>query len=236
MSATTGPGDGSRNNEGEANSVTVREHLYKVLVIGEFGVGKTSIIRRYTEGYFSPNYKLTIGVDFALKSIEWSKNVKVNLQLWDIAGHERFGHMTRVYYKYAIAAIIVFDLSRPATFDSVLKWLDDVNSKVMLANENPVPVLLLANKCDIDDVSLETEKLNRFCQERNFIGWYPTSAKTSQNIEDAMNFLVEHILSLPSGAQQPGEHMTMTTSVTNSADESNFDGIEEKEKSSGCCN
>ncbi|GFO00851.1 ras-related protein rab-32 [Plakobranchus ocellatus] len=58
------------------------EHLYKVLVIGEFGVGKTSLIRRYTEGYFSPNYKLTIGVDFALKSLEWDNNTKINLQLW----------------------------------------------------------------------------------------------------------------------------------------------------------
>ncbi|KAJ8309112.1 hypothetical protein KUTeg_013986 [Tegillarca granosa] len=66
-----------------------------------------------------------------MKNIQWDDTTKVNLQLWDIAGHERFGHMTRVYYKYAIAAII---------------WLNDVNSKVMLANEEPVPVLLLANK------------------------------------------------------------------------------------------
>eukprot|EP00105_Crassostrea_gigas_P021112 XP_011440133.1 PREDICTED: ras-related protein Rab-32B-like [Crassostrea gigas] len=129
-----------------ASKESRQEHLYKILVIGEFGVGKTSIIRRYTEGSFSPNYKLTIGVDFALKLVNWSDNTKINLQLWDIAGHERFGHMTRVYYKYAIAAIIVFDLSRPATFDSVSKWLGDVNSKVMLANEQSVPVLLLANK------------------------------------------------------------------------------------------
>jgi Ras-related protein Rab-32 len=97
------------------------EHLYKVLVIGDYGVGKTSLIRRYTEGYFSPNYKLTIGVDFALKTVEGEDGKKVALQLWDIAGHERFGHMTHVYYKYAIAAIIVFDLGRPATFESVIK-------------------------------------------------------------------------------------------------------------------
>ena len=66
----------------------------KVLVIGDYGVGKTSLIRRYTEGYFSPNYKLTIGVDFALKTVEGEDGKKVALQLWDIAGHERFGHMT----------------------------------------------------------------------------------------------------------------------------------------------
>lgn len=200
--------------DGTAAAVTgPTEHLYKVLVIGEFGVGKTSLIRRYTEGYFSPNYKLTIGVDFALKSLEWDNNTKINLQLWDIAGHERFGHMTRVYYKYAIAAIIVFDLSRPATFDSVLKWLEDVNSKVMLANESPVPVMLLANKCDIEDISVEVEKMNSFCKEKNFIGWYQTSAKTGLNIDECMHFLVEHILSLPTGAKKPRERMTNSMGV-----------------------
>ncbi|KXJ19153.1 Ras-related protein Rab-32B, partial [Exaiptasia diaphana] len=114
---------------------SVQENLYKVLVIGEYGVG-----------YFSPNYKLTIGVDFAQKVIDWDESTRINLQLWDVAGHERFGHMTRVYYKYAIAAVIVFDLSRPATFEAVSKWYSDISQKVMLTNEKPIPIILLANK------------------------------------------------------------------------------------------
>ena len=89
-------------------------------MIGDYGVGKTAIIRRYTSGEFTPNYKLTIGVDFAVKKLVRDSS-SITLQLWDIAGHERFGHMTHVYYKYAIAAIIVFDLGRAATFDSVAK-------------------------------------------------------------------------------------------------------------------
>lgn len=188
---------------------TVVEHLYKVLVIGEFGVGKTSLIRRYTEGYFSPNYKLTIGVDFALKSLDWDENTRVNLQLWDIAGHERFGHMTRVYYKYAIAAVIVFDLSRPATFDSVLKWSMDVHEKVMLANEQPVPLLLLANKCDLPDTVLDADMLDHFCKENKFIGWFGTSAKDDTNVTDAMSYLVETILQLTSEGQKPQEHISV---------------------------
>ncbi|RUS79917.1 hypothetical protein EGW08_012305 [Elysia chlorotica] len=187
-----------------AAAVTGRtEHLYKVLVIGEFGVGKTSLIRRYTEGNFSPNYKLTIGVDFALKCLEWDNNTKINLQLWDIAGHERFGHMTRVYYKYALLSnkMCMYCFESP-------QWLEDVNSKVMLANEDPVPVMLLANKCDIDDITVEVEKMNNFCKDKNFIGWYQTSAKTGMNIEECMQFLVEHVLSLPSGAKKPRDRMT----------------------------
>lgn len=181
----------------------VQEHLYKVLVIGEYGVGKTSIIRRYTQGYFSPNYKLTIGVDFALKVIYWDEKTKINLQLWDIAGHERFNHMTRVYYKYAIAAIIVFDLTRPATFEAVLKWHWDVSQKVMLTNEKPIPVLLLANKCDLEDYPYDERKLNQFCQEHGFIGWLPTSAKEDKNIDEAMQLLVQAILSVSGESKKP---------------------------------
>ncbi|XP_072031718.1 ras-related protein Rab-32B-like [Amphiura filiformis] len=192
-----------------SNQKNVTEHLYKVLVIGEFGVGKTSVIRRYTEGSFSPNYKLTIGVDFALKSLEWNDSTRINLQLWDIAGHERFGHMTRVYYKYAIAAIIVFDLSRPATFDSVLKWFTDVNQKVMLANEQPVPILLLANKCDLEETAIDSSMLDGFCRQHKFIGWFPTSAKENINIENAMQFLVRRILELTEEAQKPDEHISL---------------------------
>ncbi|KAG0018509.1 rab32, member RAS oncoprotein [Podila clonocystis] len=74
----------------------IREYLYKILVIGDLGTGKTSIIKRYVHNIFSMNYKSTIGVDFALKVIQWSPDTVVRLQLWDIAGQERFGNMTRV--------------------------------------------------------------------------------------------------------------------------------------------
>ncbi|KCV67253.1 rab family, other, partial [Fonticula alba] len=98
---------------------------YKILVVGDYAVGKTAVIRRYAHGQFTPQYKLTIGVDFAMRHVTRPKpdgtEENVQLQLWDIAGHERFGTMTHVYYKYAIAAIIVFDLSRSATYDAVLK-------------------------------------------------------------------------------------------------------------------
>jgi Ras-related protein Rab-32 len=103
--------------------------------------------------------------------LDWDDATQVSLQLWDVAGHERFGTMTRVYYKYAIAAIIVFDVSRPATFEAVLKWRDDVNSKVMLANDAPIPCLLLANKCDISGVNIDKKLLDAFAKEHNFIGW-----------------------------------------------------------------
>lgn len=129
-----------------ATSTEKREHLYKILVIGELGTGKTSFIKRYVHQFFSQNYRATIGVDFALKVLYWDQNTVIRLQLWDIAGQERFGNMTRVYYKEAVGAFIVFDVTRSATFDAVIKWKQDLDSKVQLPDGSPIPCILLANK------------------------------------------------------------------------------------------
>lgn len=144
----------------QTNSSTLssekREYLYKILVIGELGTGKTSFIRRYVHNFFSQNYRATIGVDFALKVLNWDQKSIIRLQLWDIAGQERFGNMTRVYYKEAAGAFIVFDVTRNATFDAVIKWKQDLDSKVQLPDGSPIPCILLANKVNgMSDVWIE---------------------------------------------------------------------------------
>ncbi|XP_022243809.1 ras-related protein Rab-32-like isoform X2 [Limulus polyphemus] len=174
-----------------------REHLYKILVIGELGTGKTSIIKRYVHQFFSQHYRATIGVDFALKVLNWDTNTLIRLQLWDIAGQERFGNMTRVYYKEAVGAFIVFDVTRIATFDAVMKWKYDLNNKVHLPDGSDVPCVLLANKCDMPKEGIVNipSQMEQFCQDNGFIGWYLTSAKDNINIEDAVKCLVSNILS-----------------------------------------
>jgi len=172
-----------------------REFLHKVLVVGDIGTGKTSIIRRYVHNVFSQHYKCTIGVDFALKVINLDENTIVRLQLWDIAGQERFGNMTRVYYREAVAAFIVFDITRTSTFEAVLKWKEDIDTKVFLSNGDKIPVVLLANKCDIIDNKgvNNSALLDEFCKENGFIGWFATSAKDDIGINDAGNFLIKAI-------------------------------------------
>ncbi|XP_071780748.1 ras-related protein Rab-38b [Centroberyx gerrardi] len=176
-----------------------KEHLYKVLVIGDLGVGKTSVIRRYVHQTYSTNYRATIGVDFALKVLNWDSET-VRLQLWDIAGQERFGNMTRVYYREAMGAFIVFDVTRPTSFEAVTKWKEDLDSKLMLANGQSIATVLLANKCDQgrDEFTNNGIKMDQFCKDNGFVGWFETSAKDNLNISEAANFLVKHIMATES--------------------------------------
>ncbi|XP_059398535.1 ras-related protein Rab-38 isoform X2 [Carassius carassius] len=111
-------------------------------------------------------------------------------------GQERYGNMTRVYYREAVGALIVFDVTRASTFDAVQKWKDDLDLKVSLGNGKPVPTVLLANKSDQSRESLRSQipKLDTFCKENGFVGWFETSAKDNTNIETAAKCLVDHIL------------------------------------------
>jgi small GTP-binding protein len=176
---------------------TPKEYVYKVLVVGDIGTGKTSIIKRFVHNIFSEHYKSTIGVDFALKILHWDNTTTVKLQLWDIAGQERFGNMTRVYYKEAVGAFVVFDVTRTSTFDAVAKWKNDLDQKVTLPpDDRPIPVVLLANKSDLPrDPALKTpQMLDKYCEENGFVGCFETSAKNNSNIEKAAKALVAKIL------------------------------------------
>uniref|UniRef100_A0A8C1TRL9 RAB38, member RAS oncogene family n=1 Tax=Cyprinus carpio TaxID=7962 RepID=A0A8C1TRL9_CYPCA len=109
---------------------------------------------------------------------------------------ERFGNMTRLYYREAMGAFIVFDVTRPSTFEAVTKWKEDLDAKLSLSTGKHVAAVLLANKCDQgrDVLTNNGIKMEQFCQENGFVGWFETSAKENINIDEAAHCLVKHII------------------------------------------
>lgn len=211
--------------------------VLKVLVLGDPATGKTSIIKRTITNSFSDLHKPTIGVDFHFRKFEINGN-SIALQLWDIAGQDRFGALYRIYYRDAFGAMLVFDLSRPETFHSVLKWKREIDNKVTLPNGSPLPVVLLANKSDLPDSRVDKEQLDAFCKEHGFIGWYETSAKTNHNIEESVKGLVTNILSHPDAFEAhrlKAAAATTAGTVSLADDKAAKDKAKDAPAKGGCC-
>lgn len=178
----------------------LRQVNFKILFVGDYGVGKTSIIRSYIDGKFSSNYKVTIGVDFALKTIVWKNNEKINLQFWDVAGNERsYKFLTSAYYRYASAAIIVVDSIVPNYIASIEQWATGLRHNL----DSSIPIVIFVNKCDLPVSRIDKQVLDQVCKEHNLIGWFSVSAKTRENIEEAINFAITQILCSKSQQQSP---------------------------------
>jgi len=168
------------------------------LVIGDVATGKTSLIQKYVHKTFVENHHATLGVDFSLKRVR-VEDTLLNVQLWDIAGQERFIGLAPTYYKHAVAAIVVFDITRKPTLDNARKWKEDVDDKVFLRNGDNIPVVLFANKWDLveeneSNRAVSDEELDNFCHDNHFVGWFTTSAKTGLNIKKGMNFIITKVM------------------------------------------
>jgi len=167
--------------------------LYKLLVVGEAGCGKTSLVRRYVNRVFSDNYRVTVGVDFHLKTVEQQNGDMVTLQLWDVAGVERYGQMMRVYFHGAVGAIVVCDAQRPETLQLAGKWKEEIDSKVWLDEEGTrLPCLLLVNKIDLGE-EMSRETVQSFVEEHGFTAAHYVSAKTGEGVEEAFEDTVETV-------------------------------------------
>lgn len=174
--------------------------IVKILVIGDVATGKTSIIHRYVYKQFEEQHRPTLGVEFALKKLKVNEQ-KYNVQLWDIAGQERFIGLAPAYYKKAEAAVIVVDVQNRKTLENGIAWKKDVDDKVYLRNAEPIPVILFANKwdliedgsCTVDEKALERE-LEAYTEKHGFVGWFSTSAKSGRNIKEGMTYLVSKVV------------------------------------------
>ena len=126
-----------------------KEHLFKLVIIGDASTGKSSLLRRYCENDFTDKYTCTIGVDFQIKILKMSDQGIVKLQIWDTAGQERFKVMTKSYYRSAKACLIVYDITRRETFENVKAWAEQYSQSN--SQQSKQSVLILGNKKDLED-------------------------------------------------------------------------------------
>ena len=166
------------------------DQIFKILLLGDAGVGKSSIILRYTKNEFNASMVSSIGVDFKTKDIIVNDK-KVKLQLWDTAGHERFRTITTSYYRGAHGIATVFDLSERESFEHVEKWLEEINK---YAKEN-VMRFLIGNKSDLVDKRQVTYEEVRALANRLNIYYVETSAKNNINISDFFQIATKNYLS-----------------------------------------
>jgi len=161
----------------------------KIIIVGEPAVGKTSLVKKFVSGQFSKDYRSSIGTNIFIKKINLENIGKTTIQLWDIAGQERWINMRRSYYSGAKGVLIVGDLTRKNTFDQIVKfWVPDVKQYCELT-----PIVLIANKNDLKEEINEIE-INTLGQQINAIGIFTTSAKTGENVEMAFKIISEHAI------------------------------------------
>ncbi|MDX1798951.1 MAG: GTP-binding protein [Candidatus Lokiarchaeia archaeon] len=163
------------------------EFSFKIILIGPPAVGKTSLLNRFVHNEFDLSYKLTIGVDFLTKTLEYEPSNKAKLQIWDIGAQERFKFLHRSYYDGAFGALVVFDLSRQQTFSGMKTWISEMHS--ILADD--IPKVIIGNKSDlISDIGQVVDKneVKEYSENQKSI-YIETSAKTGENVEKAFKEL-----------------------------------------------
>ena len=167
------------------------EFIFKIILIGNSGVGKSSILQRYIQKVFDDNYSCTIGVDFFMKSLNIGEK-SIKLQLWDTAGTEKFRSITTGYYRGANAAFVVFDLTSKKSFNALNEWIQNYYKYSNPDSEKNV--VLIGNKSDlIEEREITEEEINNFVKDNN-IKYFETSAKDGKNVDECFYYISEKLM------------------------------------------
>jgi len=180
------------------------DYLFKLVLIGDSGVGKSCLLLRFADDSFTDSYISTIGVDFRFRTVNIEMKT-VKLQIWDTAGQERFRTITSAYYRGAHGIIMVYDVTNYESFEHVEEWLNEVNRHASEATLK----LLVGNKADLaDDKKVDTDEAKQFAENLK-ISFLETSAKNATNVEAAFLTMAKQLIeakeSLGTSAKtQPG--------------------------------
>ncbi|CAM6127153.1 unnamed protein product [Calypogeia fissa] len=208
------------------------DYLFKVVLIGDSGVGKSNILSRFTRNEFSLESKSTIGVEFATRSINVD-NKLIKAQIWDTAGQERYRAITSAYYRGAMGALLVYDITRHITFENIERWLKELKDHT----DANIVVMLVGNKSDLRHLRAVSAEDGQAFSEKEGLFFMETSALVATNVENAFKQILTQIYSVVSkkaldvGEDQPngnGVGAGTTISVGNKDDVSPVRKV-------GCC-
>jgi len=171
------------------------DYMRKVVMIGAGGSGKTALVNRFLTQKFSEEYIVTIGSQFAVKTVSVEsangRNVVVKLLVWDLAGQQRFDFIRGSYYRGSKGALLVFDTTRKSTWVELPKWIQETED----ALGERIPIILLANKVDLVEHRVITKEMGlQFVEEHGLTGYLETSALSGQNVEEAFYILAKNTL------------------------------------------
>ena len=164
------------------------DYIYKIVLVGDSGVGKTNLLLRYLKNKFDQNSKATVGVEFGSKNITIDNSI-VKAQVWDTAGQERYRSITSAYYKGSHGALVVYDVTKIESFNNVDKWISDLRNNT----DEKLVIMLIGNKIDLEkERTVKTEEGQEKSNE-NEVAYIETSALDSRNVEKAFESIVTKI-------------------------------------------
>lgn len=163
--------------------------IFKVVVAGAGGVGKTALIQRYVTGTFIEDHKMTIGAQFSIKDIELENNEKVRLQLWDFAGEERFRFLLGDYCRGASGAFVCYDITDYATFEQIPEWL-----RIIRKNAGMIPIILVGNKYDLPNHEVELETADQYSEQAKCLMNVFCSSKLNLNVQDMFTAMAKWLI------------------------------------------
>jgi len=169
--------------------------LLKVIILGDSGVGKTSLMNQYVNKKFSNQYRATIGADFLTKEVMVDDRL-VTLQIWDTAGQERFQSLGVAFYRGADCCVLVFDVNVAKTFDNLDSWRDEFLIQAAPRDPDRFPFVVIGNKIDMENTRVvSTKRLQQWCSSKGDIPFFETSAKEAINVEQAFQTIAKNALS-----------------------------------------
>ncbi|KAL4619797.1 ras-related protein RABA1b-like [Castanea sativa] len=206
------------------------DYLFKVVLIGDSGVGKSNLLSRFTKNEFNLESKSTIGVEFATRTLNVDTKV-IKAQIWDTAGQERYRAITSAYYRGAVGALLVYDITRHATFENVDRWLKELRGHT----DSNIVVMLVGNKSDLRHlVAVSTEEGKSYA-EKESLYFMETSALEAVNVENAFAEVLTQIYHTVSKKQMEGGENGAASSVPAKGENINIKDNQSAFKKLGCC-